>query len=421
MKRLLYFFPLFLFIAGCTSSSMTSSKNQNNNYKKDGSTIHPEFVIFHSSDSVSELHFKINSKDLLYMRPDGTNFTSNVIISYQLVASYDSKEIVDSASQRLVDINNEAVNKFLIGKILFRAQTTRSYFLRVSINDLNRNLVVVNTISIEKENDLNRQNFIVRSSDTQAPLFTNYIQPGKEYTVQYKSHLSVPIFVRFYKREFPLAAPPFSNYDPQPFQYNPDSTFSIQMDANGTFQFSCTQNGFYHFQLDTSRREGLTLFNFGEHFPDVKYVEDMVPPLRYITSKEEFTELTSSSNKKVSVEKFWINCTGNMDRAKEVIRKFYNRVQDANNYFTSYVEGWKSDRGMLYLIFGPPTVIYRTASSETWVYGEDNNVNSQQYVFLKVNNPFTDNDYELERSIAYKQPWYMAVDIWRQGRTYLQN
>jgi hypothetical protein len=38
-----------------------------------------------------------------------------------------------------------------------------------------------------------------------------------------------------------------------------------------------------------------------------------------------------------------------------------------------------------------------------------------------VNNPFTDNDYALERSGAYKQNWYTAVDIWRQGRAYLQD
>ncbi|MCE9540005.1 MAG: GWxTD domain-containing protein, partial [Bacteroidetes bacterium] len=98
-----------------------------------------------------------------------------------------------------------------------------------------------------------------------------------------------------------------------------------------------------------------------------------------------------------------------------------NRVQDANLYFTSYLEGWKTDRGMIYLIYGSPNVTYKTANSETWIYGEENNINSLSYTFSKTNNPFTNNDFTLDRSVVYKQSWYTAVDIWRQGRTYLQD
>jgi GWxTD domain-containing protein len=232
--------------------------------------------------------------------------------------------------------------------------------------------------------------------------------------------MSVSIFVRYYNRDFGLAPPPFSMSDPKPFQYRPDSTFVVQMNK-GHFEFVPQSKGFYHFQLDTSRREGLTLFNFGDQFPEVRKADDLVPPLRYITSREEYDELMASANKKIAVEKFWLNCTGNTERAKEVIRKYYNRVQDANKYFSSYLEGWKSDRGMVYLIYGAPNVIYRTPNSETWLYGEENNLSSIQYVFAKVNNPFTENDYSLERSTMYKQSWYVAVDIWRQGRTYLQD
>ena len=104
-----------------------------------------------------------------------------------------------------------------------------------------------------------------------------------------------------------------------------------------------------------------------------------------------------------------------------MIRKYYNRMQDANLYFTSYLEGWKTDRGMIYLIYGTPNTIIRNANSETWTYGEENNINSLQYTFSRVDNPFTDNDFTLERSGVYKQSWYVAVDIWRQGRTYLQD
>ena len=294
-------------------------------------------------------------------------------------------------------------------------------FNLLNITDLNRNISVATGIEIDKSNDLNRQNFLVKSKVDDVPLFHNYFKLNEQLVINYKAKMGVTLFVRYYNRNFPLAAPPFSVAEPRPFQYKADSLFTIQLDQNGVANFSTDKKGFYHFQLDTSKRTGLTLFNFSETFPEIKKAQDLVPPLRFITSKQEYDELSASTNPKAAVEKFWLNCTGNQDRAKEIIRKYYNREKDANLFFSSYVEGWKTDRGMIYLIYGAPNVIYRTAYAETWTYGEANNINSLSYSFSKVDNPFSDNDYILDRSAVYKQNWGIAVDIWRQGRTYLQD
>jgi GWxTD domain-containing protein len=421
MKKIISYLSVLLVIVSCETSRKASTSSQNSAYRRDANAIHPQYVVFHVSDSISELHFKISSKELLYMRPDGINFYSNVLISYSLLPAYDSKEVVDSASVRLVDLNNENADKYLLGKIKIKARSAHTYFLRVTVADQNRNSDVTTVIYIEKNNDLNRQNFMVKSKTTDAPLFRNYVKTNEELTINYKAKIAVSLFVRYYKRDFPVAAPPFSITDPKPFQYKQDSSFTLQLSADGSVNFKALKKGFYHFQIDTSKREGLTLFYFSDAFPEVKKAEDMVSPLRFITTQSEFDEVRLSINKKTAIEKFWLTCTGNQDRAKEIIRKFYNRVQDANQYFTSYIEGWKTDRGMVYLIYGSPNVINKTSNSETWIYGEENNINSLSYTFSKVNNPFTNNDFTLERSEVYKQPWFTAVDIWRQGRTYLQN
>ncbi len=421
MKNTLLFILLLLIIISCNTHHKLSNKTEPSSYKHDSNTIHPQFAVFNKSDSITELHFKISSKELLYTRPDGQNFTSNVLISYRLIPAYDSREIIDSSSVRIVDLNNTGADKYLIGKMNVKSFGRHECFLRVTIIDLNKNVTVSNVLTIDKSNDLNRQNFIVKSKEKDVPLFCNYAKTGEEVVIQYKAKMAVNIYVRYYKRDFPLAAPPFSLADPEPFKYRADSTFTLQLSSDGNVNFTVAKKGFYHFQLDTSKREGTTIFNFSDVFPEVKKADDMVPPLRFITTKQEYDELTLSTNKKASIEKFWINCSGNQEKAREVIRKYYNRMQDANLYFTSYLEGWKTDRGMIYLIYGAPNTIYRSATSETWTYGEENNINSLQYTFSKVANPFTDNDYTLERSGVYKQAWYVAVDIWRQGKTYLQD
>lgn len=422
MRRNYLYILIALVIIACGSSrKVVENKSSASNYKHDVNTIHPEFAVFHVSDMVSELHFKINSKELLYTRPDGINFSSNLLIAYRLFSSYDSKEVLDSSSVRLVDVNNDNAAKFLVGKMNFNAVSPRSYCLRLTVTDLNRNSSVSSFIDIAKEDDLNRQNFLVKSKTDDVPLFHNYFKLNDTLVISYKAKMAVTLFVRYYNRVFPLAAPPFSVAEPRPFQYKADSLFTVQLNGSGTTTFLPTKKGFYHFQLDTTQRIGLTLYNFSETFPEIKKSEDLVPPLRFITSKQEYDELSSSTNPKAAVEKFWMNCTGNQDRAKEIIRKYYNRVKDANLFFTSYIEGWKTDRGMIYLIYGAPNVIYRTAWAETWTYGEANNINSLSYSFSRVDNPFSDNDYTLDRSAVYKQNWGIAVDIWRQGRTYLQD
>jgi len=421
-----YFTLIFLLslIVSCTTSGVNNSsitkKQSSNNNKKTASTIHPQYAVYHVTDSLTELHFKISSKEILYTRPDGINFFSNVMISYRLMPTYDSKDIIDSSSTRLIDSNNSLEEKFLVGKIMVKAKANKLYYVRVTVADLNRSLTVSEVLTIDKTGELTRKNFLVISNATNMPIFENKKKKGQKLLIQYKRAQSTNLYVRYYNREFPLASPPFSLIDPKPFQYQPDSTFIIHTNNSGLAELTIPKNGFYHIQLDTTKKDGLTLYNFLGDYPYIKKVDEMVYPLRFITSNPEYDEMISSTNKKASVDKFWLTATGNPDRGREVVRKFYNRVQEANINYASYLEGWKTDRGMIYIIYGSPNVTYKNASSETWVYGEENNINSLSFIFNKVNNPFSDNDYMLERSVVYKQTWYTAVEIWRQGRIYLQ-
>jgi hypothetical protein len=93
-------------------------------------------------------------------------------------------------------------------------------------------------------------------------------------------------------------------------------------------------------------------------------------------------------------------------------------VEQANRKFTSYTEGWKTDRGMIWIIFGEPAVIETKENYISWLYKDRSNNFSLRYNFIKINNPFTDNDYWLERNISYKLVWYDAIETWRQGRVY---
>jgi GWxTD domain-containing protein len=217
-----------------------------------------------------------------------------------------------------------------------------------------------------------------------------------------------------------LPSPPYSTSNLIPFEYGADSIFTLQLSETDTTGFVFPKRGFYHVQSDTNTKEGLTIYRFEDNFPEVKKSSDLLQPLRYLTSKQEYDAMASYKNQKTAVDSFWVYAGGSHDRARELVKKFYNRVQNSNEYFSSYIEGWKTDRGLIYIIYGPPNVVYKSSGSESWVYGEENNFNSLTFSFVKVINPFTDNDYRLDRSQLFKTSWFNSVEMWRQGRVYAE-
>jgi hypothetical protein len=106
------------------------------------------------------------------------------------------------------------------------------------------------------------------------------------------------------------------------------------------------------------------------------------------------------------------------ERAQKMIREYYRRVELSNRWFTSYKAGWKTDRGIIFIVYGEPTTIYKSINSETWVYGEENNILSIKFNFNLMDNPMSENDYELKRNSDWKNNWYRAVDSWRQAKIY---
>ena len=73
---------------------------------------------------------------------------------------------------------------------------------------------------------------------------------------------------------------------------------------------------------------------------------------------------------------------------------------------------------MIMIIFGAPNIIYQSKEGESWIFGEKNNVFSLNFTFTKMENKFTDNDYQLNRSVYFKNIWNTAQSAWRDGHAY---
>ncbi len=403
-------------ISGCYTERVS---NQNMAYLYDGNTpiLNPQFVVGHLDDSTSYIDFRINSNELLYLQnPSSGYFNSEFRLRYEVLSDLASVAILDSTVVLFKDSALQKESKYISGRINLKPSTLAISTVKIDLRDNNRGLMVQKFIELDRRNHNCRQFFTVRRSDSDFTMDGDKLSEGP-YLIDHNSGKYSRAMVKYYNRDFPIAPPPFSVEADKVFDLTPDSTFQIQLGVPISF----SADGFYHIQVIDSLKQGLTLFRFNPDFPFVKKLDHMIAPLRILNSKSEFNKISEAEDLKIAIDRFWLKIAGDRRRAKDLIAKFYGRVQDANSYFTSHVDGWKTDRGLVYLVYGPPNTLYKNSQSEIWIYGEEGHVSSLNLTFLKMQNPFTDNDYKLDRSPIYKNSWYQAVDSWRQGRIYTDN
>jgi GWxTD domain-containing protein len=417
VKRLLYI-ALGLCIIGCSLSSGVATDDYSYLYNRD-TIINPEFKIYHTNSDTTEIIFKINSGDLIYSRANQDSpYKSRFKIHYRVYEELNSKIIIDSSSLQIIDINPTKQHKLIFGKIKFPFSSGQKSIVKITTTDQQRNQEHKTLQVVDKESFSSAQNFLVVEEDQK--LTRPYITSSDSIQVYSFRNKNQSCILQWFNRDFGVAKPPFSVGGKKDFDYMPDDYYNVQFNARGIAKVQLPEVGFVFLQRDTNDQKGLTLFRFDRNYPEVFNANGLAEPLRYICSNEEYDGLLNSDNQKLAVEQYWIEKCKSKDRAREIIKEFYSRVNDANTYFTSYIEGWKTDRGMVSMIYGKPASIEKRSDYESWSYGHgpEYQAPSLVFTFYKKDNPFSQNDYRLKRDYTYKQGWYRALETWRAGRIY---
>jgi GWxTD domain-containing protein len=104
---------------------------------------------------------------------------------------------------------------------------------------------------------------------------------------------------------------------------------------------------------------------------------------RLVMTKEEndiFSHLPDQETRREFIEDFWEKRDPDSDtEVNEFKEEFFSRIKYANDRFKEGIPGWKTDRGRIYIYFGPPDKIEREPFLVTmpgvhgyllWVYYE---------------------------------------------------
>jgi GWxTD domain-containing protein len=94
---------------------------------------------------------------------------------------------------------------------------------------------------------------------------------------------------------------------------------------------------------------------------DTPYKQWLNEDVIYIISPEErnaFGQLATNEEREQFIEQFWLRRSTNPDLPdNEFKEEHYRRIAYANEHYASGIPGWKTDRGHMYIVWGPPDEI----------------------------------------------------------------
>lgn len=414
MLDAILFVILLLIGYGCSVKNKFSIINFAHLYNHAEKPLITGLKIFHESDSNSRVYVRYKPSSLHYVLKMGRSYyRADYSISYRLFSSYESAAIVDSSTFKMFDSLYFQNDLSLVYNFPIKTLPGNNYVVEIKFSDSNRGIDSYYSQEINRKDANNSQHFLLVDQQDEV-IFEEWVSWKTKFRIITPKTNLTKLFVDYYDDVFPAARTPFSLSHSPVYQLKPKEKCILEINDGITDYLQYGREGFFHFRSDSMTKDGFTIFRFHDDYPEIKESELMPGPMRYITTDPEYAMLAASKEPQTIVEKFWIEVAGNERRGFQLLENYYDLVKDANLFFTSYKEGWKTDRGMIYMIFGAPTEVFKKSEIETWIYGDPQKRTRLHFDFIQNKNPFTTNDFELVRQPDYKNPYFVAVDYLRR-------
>ncbi len=121
---------------------------------------------------------------------------------------------------------------------------------------------------------------------------------------------------------------------------------------------------------------------------NIRDLDKAISQLVYIATGDELDYIKEGKTKEERMKRFvrfWKKKDPTPGTPKnELLNIYYARVKTATERYSHFVEGWKTDMGMVYIIFGTPSTIDRhpfdadSKPYEVWTYYEEH----RQFIFI---------------------------------------
>lgn len=407
------FYSLLLIVALCGCHRYTKFSNYDISHQyKNNSRLNIEHRVVRNGDNLSVYMAITPHTDQEFSSSSDTlpPFSEIYTLHHRITDSYESRntfqaDTVEISSLRKV--NGTYHIYFTIQKIPSGIQPV---LLIVDIYNKKEKKSHIVDIPAYTDGRMSSQYFIYEKNKEHPAYEDAVFQTGDTLSFRSTQALQKQLFVKVYKADFDAALPMAVGVNADN-RLVPEKVFIISINQ----WVVAAAPGLYFVQEDTATQEGMGFLVEEGTFPKMTTVQMLTDPLIYITTRNERNRFKYSRDQKEELDKFWLSIAGNKEYARRLIKGYYTQAQDANKLFSGYKSGWKTDRGMIYTIFGPPEEVYRFDGREEWRYNKPSGTEDVTFVFIKRRTIFEENNYELVRYSGYSQPWYSQVEQWRKG------
>ncbi len=343
-----------------------------------------------------------------------TDFAEHFLIAYVMYPDYNNRERLAYGT---VPLNAQSIGKdgdhLTLTFDIKRPKDAANAVLLTEITEISTGTKARNDLLVRFKALKLSDRFALFDKSGKQPQLRNYVNAGDTVIIRDVNGTGKPLFGLRYRHEFDAASSPMNTSSrPAAKSLSVDTTLTITTNQ----PFVLPQEGLYYFVEDTTDASGIGLVVTDKRFPKLTRPSTLIKPVLYMSTSSEIGELNQAQDTKKAFDKYWLSLmAGNEGVAKKTIKAYFDRVEEANRLFTSYKEGWKTDKGMIYIVLGAPDRVQRNREREVWVYNRRANVSEVNFTFTKKPNQFVDDHYELVRYIEYQPIWYPIVEAWRTG------
>jgi GWxTD domain-containing protein len=422
---LLIIVTVLVVVSSCrTTKTTVDTKDLSYLYNPTKNSFNPGFYVSLQSEKEAALTVRFVSNELFFSEanPEGIP-TAGIIISVKLFMVDQSRTLVDTISYNL-NIIKDANKREYLYNLPLKVESGYKYLAEVKVLDRLRMMVAQSFVQFNTISPINKYNFISLGYFNKNQLFSHVLRVDEYISLKYLRGPVDSLFISYFRPLSSVPDPPSMMLPQKSMDYDPERI--VALGYSDTLPIMLPRKGVFLFSVDRRMRDGITLYNFGQSYPNMTTPEEMIEPLVYLAPQFELDQMRTSARPKLALDDFWVKCGGNIERARELIRIYYTRVVYANIYFTSFTEGWRTERGMIYVIYGPPDKVYKNQEGETWGYRKPVVKSSwggrykvkEEYLFFNFKqkeNIFSDNDYYLSRNETLISFWDQAILSWKKG------
>lgn len=400
---------VFILFVVCSCSGLLDGSDMRNRAIA-SQKMNVEQRIHHFSNDTSTVLFKINTSNLLYARTSKNNgFEAQLLLEIKVINLKSGNEIyLDSTLYTDTEQSNDL--NLLFGKVNVPISSNTEIELRCRYTDLNRKQEEIfrNRI-IKTEQTVNNSALLLLPNGL--PLISRVNEGMGEYSFETNANKGVKI--RVYSETLALPTSPSERmYDiAEKIQFS-------QIDESNNLLLTEDNAGLYKIGNSDNLSEHFTFLHRPKGFPVPSDFRELNFSTSYFQNQEEMMSLLQQEDQRNAFEDFWLKKCGTKEKAKNVMQAYYERMEIANINFSSYTDGWRTDRGMVFMILGPPARVFNQKDTEIWVYGRESNVNNLNFAFERKYSNKIGVYYQLQRHNGYRQVWSIALNTWRAGRIF---